>query len=123
MAVQSTPVEKFKTSTTVLGIDTNVLMLAIVLAAGPTFLLQAFIGGVPFLLITGALFWYVYLRVAEYLIEVVPPNIFHHMLDWVITGDHLYITNDADPIPHLLLSSEEVKQERELRIRTNNAIH
>jgi len=122
MPRESIPVEKFKTGTTVMGYGTNVLFLALFLAAPFLFLLQAFIPGLGFLIIGAASFYYVFIRLAEYLIDVIPPQFIFHILEWVIVGDQLYVTNDVDPIPHLLLNTEEVKRERELRIRTANSI-
>jgi len=117
MSVQSIPVEKFQTTTTIMGISTQTMMVALMIQAPIFFLLQNFLSGIPFLVLCGVLYWYVFLKLAEYLIEIIPKNYFIHMLEWIIIGSHLCITNDGSPTPMVIVNQEELAEVREKRLK------
>ncbi|ASN83296.1 hypothetical protein [Deinococcus ficus] len=112
--------EKFKTGTTIMGITPASIMLAAGLEMPVLFLLQTFLGGVPFLVVAGLLYWYVFLRLAEWLTEVIPRNYFQHMAEWIIVGNHMYLTNDGDPLPLTIMTHEEIQREQERRAKAKD---
>lgn len=94
-----TPLPKFKTGTSIMGISVNVLIGSLVLMSPLLYALSLFMSGLIYLIVAGLLYWFVFLRFTEWVLEVIPPKYFQHMFDWVRTGFHLYITNDSSPLP------------------------
>lgn len=90
---------KFKSGTTVAGIDMADLATAMMFTAPLAFLLSTVMDGLPLLGVLGLFFKFVALKMAQLYRERFPPKIGPHFMTWLKYGDGLHITNDRKPIP------------------------
>lgn len=111
------PTGKFNTGTTIRGITRNTLMASIALTVPIYFLLQLFISGVPLLAVVALIWWFGILKLTELLIEVIPPGLPFHILEWLIAGGQLIITNDSSPIPIEVERQSDLKEAAMMRER------
>ena len=94
--------ENFDTNIGAFGVNQNVLLTALIITALPAFVLNMYVGGIP-MLVGGYLFYkYVALPLTEWMIEKIPRNYMFHLIEWIVTMNVLYVTNDANPIPMIL---------------------
>lgn len=113
---------KFNTGTTIRGIPMNTIFVAIMIAAPVILLLQAFIPVIPLIVLSVVAIWYVFIPVAEWLTNVIPPRYFHHLLDWLVQGGAMYVTNDSSPIPLALESRKNLEAEQRERERQRSRL-
>lgn len=97
--MQPTRLPKFKTTTSVMGISSNVLFIAAALEAPLAYIINTSMDAVLGIVLIGVLYWYVFLKFTEWLVEMIPPKFFAHLTEWVRAGSQLYVTNDSSPLP------------------------
>ncbi|MBZ9714972.1 hypothetical protein [Deinococcus multiflagellatus] len=97
--MRTTKLYSFNTGTSVAGINGNVLVLGAVLEFPFGYVINMFLEGLPAILLIGVLYWRGFLKLAEWLVEVIPPKYFVHLIEWVRVGNALYVTNDSSPLP------------------------
>jgi|GEM_PF-6265884 len=108
--MESTPILKFRTETTIMGIKVSDLLGSLIIVGPFAFVLNMFISGLPLLLIVGSVWWFGVLRVMEFIRERIPPKFFAHFIEWLRVGGNLYVTNDGNPIP--LIAREQHSPKR-----------
>ncbi|ABW35001.1 hypothetical protein Dgeo_2958 (plasmid) [Deinococcus geothermalis DSM 11300] len=109
--MQPTKLPSFKTGTSVAGVSGNVLLVAGLIEAPFAYVINLLVEGLPAILLIGLLYWYGFLRFTEWLLEVIPPKYFSHLVEWVRVGNILYITNDSSPLP-MTIPDEAVRAEK-----------
>lgn len=109
--MRPTKLPSFKTGTSVAGVSGNVLLVAGLIEAPFAYAINLFIEGLPAILLIGLLYWYGFLRFTEWLLEVIPPKYFSHLVEWVRVGNILYVTNDSSPLP-MTIPDEAVRAEK-----------
>lgn len=109
--MQPTRLPKFKTTTSINGISSNVLFIAALIEAPFAYVINTSMDAVLGIILIGLLYWYVFLRFTEWLIEIIPPKYFAHLAEWVRVGDMLYVTNDSSPLP-MTIPDEAVRAEK-----------
>lgn len=101
------PLPKFRTATSVMGINATTLMWSLGVTAPVFYVLSLFLAGLPWLIASALLYWFVGLRAAEWLLEIIPPKYFVHLMEWWRVGSALYVTNDSSPLPLAIPEARE----------------
>ena len=108
---------KFNTGTTIRGIPMNTILVAVLIAAPLMLIGQAFLPVIPLLILSGLLIWRVFIPLAEWLTEVIPPRYFQHLLEWLVQGGTMYVTNDSSPIPLAMERTRDIQTARQEQVR------
>lgn len=112
-----TPIVPLDKEATIRGFRQSSLFIGLGVTAALMFLLSFMMGGIPLILISAGIGYTLIIPLVEFVREKIPKNYVPDALDWLISGDKLYITSDAAPIPLVLYSERELAQRREEQLK------
>lgn len=115
--MEPSPMYKFNFPRTILGISMNSIMWSLIPAFVLFWVAGLFMTGIVYIVLCAVVYWYVILKATEWVLEVIPPKFFTHLVEWVVSGSHLYVTNDSLPLP-LTVPDQLVRAEGVLKRRT-----
>ena len=101
---------KFNFPRTIMGINMNSILWSMIPAFVLFWVVGLFMTGIIYIVLCAVVYWYVILKATEWVLEVIPPKFFTHLVEWVVSGAQQYVTNDSVPLP-LTVPDELVRRD------------